>query len=200
MKPASCFRDSAGFSNRQKRLQQNRRYAVKIHNGTILETRLLLALLVKPTNVPLLSTANPPPVPPITAILCSISMKKTRILSYERTYFLDPLIDPNAVFVVTTADPPEKLSWPRGGTALNNPNPVFRLLEICLEPGPLEMASGMTPMTKANEVIRIGRKRWAAACFAASTRFIPFSKFSFANSTIRIAFFAESPIVVRRPT
>src|ERR1700761_7800645 len=56
------------------------------------------------------------------------------------------------------------------------------------------MASGMTPMTKANEVIRIGRKRWAAACFAASTRFIPFSKFSFANSTIRIAFLAESPI------
>src|ERR1700738_440279 len=26
----------------------------------------------------------------------------------------------------------------------------------------------MTPMIKANEVIRIGRKRWAAACFAAS--------------------------------
>jgi hypothetical protein len=37
MKPASCFRDLASFSNRQKRLQQNRRYAVKIHNGTILE-------------------------------------------------------------------------------------------------------------------------------------------------------------------
>src|SRR3984893_9683308 len=37
MKPASCFRDLASFSNRQKRLQQNRRYAVEIHNGTILE-------------------------------------------------------------------------------------------------------------------------------------------------------------------
>ena len=41
----------------------------------------------------------------------------------ERTYFLDQIIVPNAVFVVTTADSPEKLSWPRGGTALNNPNP-----------------------------------------------------------------------------
>ena len=37
MKPASCFRDLASFRNRQKRLQQNRRYAVEIHNGTILE-------------------------------------------------------------------------------------------------------------------------------------------------------------------
>jgi hypothetical protein len=32
MKPASCFRDLASFSNRQKRLQQNRRYAVEIHS------------------------------------------------------------------------------------------------------------------------------------------------------------------------
>ena len=37
MKPASCLRDLASFSNRQKRSQQNRRYAVEIHNGTILE-------------------------------------------------------------------------------------------------------------------------------------------------------------------
>jgi hypothetical protein len=37
MKPARCFRDLASFSNRQKRLQQNRRYAVDIHNGKILE-------------------------------------------------------------------------------------------------------------------------------------------------------------------
>src|ERR1700720_2924351 len=32
MKPASCFGDLASFSNRQKRLQQNRRNAVDIHN------------------------------------------------------------------------------------------------------------------------------------------------------------------------
>ena len=52
-------------------------------------------------------------------------MKKTPLgyfLMKER-YFLEQIIVPNAVFVVTTADPPEKLSWPRGGTALNNPNP-----------------------------------------------------------------------------
>jgi hypothetical protein len=37
MKPARRFRDLASFSNRQKRLQQNRWYAVEIHKGTILE-------------------------------------------------------------------------------------------------------------------------------------------------------------------
>jgi hypothetical protein len=31
MKPASRFRDLASFRNRQKRLQQNRRYAVEVH-------------------------------------------------------------------------------------------------------------------------------------------------------------------------
>jgi hypothetical protein len=35
MKPASCFRDLASFSNRQKRLQQNRRYAVEIQNDDL---------------------------------------------------------------------------------------------------------------------------------------------------------------------
>ena len=34
MKPASRFRDSAGFRNRQERLQQNGWYAVKIHDNT----------------------------------------------------------------------------------------------------------------------------------------------------------------------
>jgi hypothetical protein len=39
----------------------------------------------------------------------------------KERYFLEQIIVPNAVFVVTIADPPEKLSWPtrRGGTALN---------------------------------------------------------------------------------
>jgi hypothetical protein len=47
---------------------------------------------------------------------------------------LEHIIVPIAVFVVTTDDPPEKLSWSarRGGTALNNQTQVFRLLEICL--------------------------------------------------------------------
>jgi hypothetical protein len=49
MKPASCFRDLASFSNRQKRLQQNRRYTVEIHNGTILE-RIFWCLFAKPSE------------------------------------------------------------------------------------------------------------------------------------------------------
>src|ERR1700730_15400641 len=49
MKPASCFGDLASFSNRQKRLHQNRRYAVDIHNDDF-RTRLLVVLLTKPTN------------------------------------------------------------------------------------------------------------------------------------------------------
>jgi hypothetical protein len=40
----------------------------------------------------------------------------------ERTFWTK-LLSQMPYFVVTTADPPEKLSWPRGGTALNNPNP-----------------------------------------------------------------------------
>src|SRR5271155_1825366 len=54
MKPASCFGDLASFSNRQKRLQQKRRYAVDIHNDDF-RTRLLVVLLAKPTNVVLCS-------------------------------------------------------------------------------------------------------------------------------------------------
>src|SRR6266404_3307857 len=54
MKPASCFGDLASFSNRQKRLQQNRRYSVDIHNDDF-GTRLLVVLLAKPTNVVLCS-------------------------------------------------------------------------------------------------------------------------------------------------
>src|ERR1700730_12913070 len=54
MKPASCFRDLASIRNRQKRLQQNRRYAVDIHNDDF-RTRLLVVLLAKSTNVVLCS-------------------------------------------------------------------------------------------------------------------------------------------------
>ena len=71
----------------------------------------------------------------------------------KERYFLEHIIVPIAVFVVTTASPPEKLSWSArrifpniwwemfsesgtslrgGGTALNNQTQDFRLLEICL--------------------------------------------------------------------
>ncbi len=67
-------------------------------------------------------------------------MKKTPLgyfLMKER-YFLEQIIVPNAVFVVTTADPPEKLSWPtrRGGTALNNQTPGLQAARDL--PRPLE--------------------------------------------------------------
>jgi hypothetical protein len=52
--PACCFRDLASFSNRQKRLQQNRRYAVEIQNDDykgVTETAAGLRLGGSPTGV-----------------------------------------------------------------------------------------------------------------------------------------------------
>ncbi len=57
------------------------------------------------------------------------------------------------------------------------------------------------PSMNANEVIRIGRKRIRTASSVASTRPFPsLSIKSLANSTISIAFFADNPMVVSRPT
>jgi hypothetical protein len=65
---------------------------------------------------------------------------------------------------------------------------------------PLATARGSTPNTKAKLVIRIGRRRRRAALTAASNTPMPSLMRSSANSTIRIAFLAETPIVVIRPT
>ena len=51
----------------------------------------------------------------------------------------------------------------------------------------------------ANEVIRIGRKRNSAASIAASAIERPRSISCSANSTIRIEFFADSPISMTSP-
>ena len=67
-------------------------------------------------------------------------------------------------------------------------------------PAPVANTSGSTPRMKASEVIRIGRKRSLDASIAASTMVIPRSRSCSANSTIRIAFFADSPISMTRPT
>ena len=64
------------------------------------------------------------------------------------------------------------------------------------EPAPVASASGSTPRPKASEVIRIGRRRSRTACIVASTSSMPFSRFSLANSTIRIAFLLVRPTVV----
>ena len=52
---------------------------------------------------------------------------------------------------------------------------------------------------KANEVIITGRKRRRAPSVAASSRGTPCSRRSFANSTIRMPFFAASPISTTMP-
>src|ERR1700726_4467239 len=51
----------------------------------------------------------------------------------------------------------------------------------------------------AREVIRIGRRRSLAPSSAASTRGLPCSYCSLANSTIRIAFFAARSISITNP-
>ena len=66
-------------------------------------------------------------------------------------------------------------------------------------PAPLANHNGVEPRIKAKEVIRIGRKRIRAPVSAASTRDLPFSYSSRANSTMRIAFFAARPMSITRP-
>ncbi len=61
-------------------------------------------------------------------------------------------------------------------------------------PAPEAVSKGVTPRIKANAVIRIGLKRSFAADIAASKRGTPFSCSALANSTIRIAFLATSPM------
>ncbi len=67
-------------------------------------------------------------------------------------------------------------------------------------PAPSAFQSGARPRMNANDVMRIGRSRFRAALRAASTIDAPFSSSAFANSTIRIAFFAARPISIRSPT
>ena len=66
-------------------------------------------------------------------------------------------------------------------------------------PAPLALSSGVTPRMKAKAVIRIGRKRSLADSSAAVGASFPCSRSIFANSTIRIAFLAASPISMIRP-
>ncbi|EXI65762.1 MAG: hypothetical protein AW08_02974 [Candidatus Accumulibacter adjunctus] len=69
-----------------------------------------------------------------------------------------------------------------------------------MAPAPLASASGTQPRMKANEVIRIGRRRNCAPFRVASARdSSPFSYSILANSTIRMAFLAARPISMTRP-
>ena len=78
----------------------------------------------------------------------------------------------------------------------NTPVPMSRL---AAEPGPEASTRGTSPSMNASDVITIGRKRNRAAVRAACTTSTPLSTSSFANSTIRMAFFATSPTSITRP-
>ncbi|CFO00475.1 Uncharacterised protein [Bordetella pertussis] len=79
----------------------------------------------------------------------------------------------------------------------STPIPTARWLAA---PAPVAMASGTTPRMNASDVIRMGRKRRRAASTADSYRPCPRAYWSLANSTIRMAFLAASPITVTMPT
>ena len=79
------------------------------------------------------------------------------------------------------------------------PITVVPIIWRAMEPAPLAVQSGTHPSTNANEVIRMGRKRYLPAASAASANGCPLSYASFANSTIKMAFFAASPISMTRP-
>ncbi len=77
------------------------------------------------------------------------------------------------------------------------PVPIARRL---LAPGPEAIASGTQPRPKASEVMTMARMRARAASFAASSTDMPARTCSMATSQIRIAFFADRPTSVTRPT
>ena len=66
-------------------------------------------------------------------------------------------------------------------------------------PAPAATTSGDTPRMNASAVIRIGRSRSFTACIAASSTVLPSSRSRLANSTIRMAFLADSPISITSP-
>ena len=69
-----------------------------------------------------------------------------------------------------------------------------------LAPAPVASTSGSTPRMKANDVIRIGRKRMRDASTAASQIDLPSTmRSSRATSTIRMPFLADSAISSIRP-
>ncbi|MEY9658734.1 hypothetical protein ABH980_005741 [Bradyrhizobium ottawaense] len=78
----------------------------------------------------------------------------------------------------------------------NTATPMARRIS---EPAPVESTSGSTPMMKAIDVIRIGRSLKRLASIAARIGVRPANSSSRANSTIRIAFLAESPTRTIRP-
>ena len=75
--------------------------------------------------------------------------------------------------------------------AIPNTTAAPNAIRLCA-PAPVANNNGITPSTKAKDVIRIGRKRTCPASKAASRIELPSARKSRANSTIKIPFFAES--------
>ena len=68
------------------------------------------------------------------------------------------------------------------------------------EPAPDATHSGINPAIKANEVIKIGRKRCLAPSIAAGIISLPSLWLATANSTIKMAFLASNPINITKAT
>ena len=98
----------------------------------------------------------------------------------------------NAVSPVTQAFTRTRDMLPDTGTEIIRPIPPSA-------PAPVAVRNGTHPRMNANDVIRMGRSRSLAPSSAASASGLPRSNSSFANSTIRMAFLAASPMSITRP-
>src|SRR5579871_16566 len=79
------------------------------------------------------------------------------------------------------------------------PNTVQPIVLRATELAPVASASGRTPSINAMDVINIGRRRSRTASSVPAITSMPRSTLSLANSTIRMAFFADRPISVINP-
>jgi len=88
---------------------------------------------------------------------------------------------------------------PQAMRAIIPPMTVEPRMRRATAPEPLANHNGIIPKINAKEVMRIGRRRKRAPSSVASSRGLPFSYSSFANSTIKMAFFAASPMSMINP-
>ena len=80
------------------------------------------------------------------------------------------------------------------------PSKAIPMTFLASAPDPEAITSGNTPRMNEKAVIKIGLNLDLAAAIAASNRLKPFLNSSFANSTIRMAFFAAIPMSITNDT
>ncbi len=83
--------------------------------------------------------------------------------------------------------------------AIMPPKTVTPIVFLDAAPAPVANASGNTPRINARDVMMIGRKRSRTASSVDCISSSPRSTLILANSTIRMAFFADKPISVINP-